>query len=109
MVPSTKDTRFRHHLVATVVCGYKGFRRVLIATAVCGYKGCRISVNLIATVVCGYKGYQISAYSHGSLWLQRIPDFRLFSIHVLITTAVCGYKGYAISALLVYSGLIVAI
>ena len=56
----------KHYLLATAVCGYKGYQIsvYLLAKAVpvCGYKGYQISVYLLATAVCGYKGYKISVY-----------------------------------------------
>jgi hypothetical protein len=44
---------------------------LILATAVCGYKGYEISVYFLATAVCGYKVYQFqyTFYSHGGVWL----------------------------------------
>jgi hypothetical protein len=72
----------------------------LIATVVCGYKGYQISLYLKATAVYGYKGSQPDftsipdshggllkdttdfsiPYSHGSLWLQRIYHFGIINL-----------------------------
>ena len=51
-----KDTGFPHTLYPRRFVTIKELQDfgILIATAVCGCKGYRISVFLIATVLCGY-------------------------------------------------------